>query len=93
MTAELTTKEKLDAIEASGLRLAFDGCHKIYFFLNRAQEKDAMSWGYDSSDSYPASEVRELVKRSCGLVFVHPWNCDDDHPWDILQGEDDIFDA
>lgn len=89
---ELTTQEKVAAIEASGLSLAYDGCHKIYVMEGAADEAEMRGYGYDlADDSYPASEIRRLINESCGLVFVHSANLRDDFPWDIGQG--DLYDA
>lgn len=78
-----TVKEKLDAIEASDLMVAFDGCHKLYLVDGPEEIADASATGYDLHE---AKEIRALVNRSCGLVFVHAWNLGN-HPWDIGQGE------
>lgn len=77
-----TVKEKLDAIEASDLSIAFDGCHKVYL-VDKGEEDDARDTGYDLFD---AKEIRAIVNRSCGLVFVSAWNLGK-HPWEIAQGE------
>lgn len=66
-----TVSERLDAIAASGMEVAFDGCHKIYLCESHADGDDARACGYDV---YPASRVREFWEASCGLEFVHPWN-------------------
>jgi len=78
-----TLKEKLDAIEASDLQIAFDGCHKLYLVDGPGEVSDARANGYDL---YPAKEIRALVNRSCGLVFVNAWNLGK-HPWAIEQGD------
>lgn len=83
----LTTAEKIAAIEYSGKRLAFDGCHKLYLIENEGDVATAQNCGYESEDIFPASQVRELIQKSCFLVFVHPMSLEDEHPLDILQGE------
>lgn len=79
----MDTMEKVAAIEKSGLMLAFDGCHKVYFCQTRDEENDARDTGYDL---HPAEELRPILDASCGLVFVHPWALSD-HEWDIAQVE------
>lgn len=68
----MTTEEKVVAIENSGFKLAFDGCHKIYFLADKAAREGAAECGY--KPFYPSSKLRELIARSCWLVFVAGWN-------------------
>lgn len=77
-----SVKEKIDAIEASDLMVAFDDCHKLYLVEGEEEIADASQTGYDL---YPAKEIRSLINRSCGLVFVSAWNLGK-HPWAIEQG-------
>ena len=84
----MTTDEKIAAIEASGFPLAYDGCHKIYFLEDEERQKECARFGY--KPFHPSSEIRSLIDRSCGLVFVSRWGLDNndfDHPWNIQQGE------
>jgi hypothetical protein len=84
----MTTEEKIQAIETSGLPIAFDGCHKIYFLTDEVRKKDAASYGYEPF--HESSALRDLIAQSCGLVFVSKWGLDNDdfeHPWTIRQGE------
>lgn len=93
-TSEMTTAEKIAAIETSGLKLAWDGCHKIYFLEDEEREREAASFGYEPF--FPAAELRELISSSCGLVFVSRWgfdNSDFDHRWNIDQCTEDIYEA
>lgn len=88
---ELTTEEKIHAIETSEMPLAWDGCHKIYFLQNDARHAQAVEYGYTI---HPAPELRQLISDSCGLAYVSRWgfdNSDFDHPWNIDQGAEDIF--
>ncbi|NUS02063.1 MAG: hypothetical protein HOV97_05810 [Nonomuraea sp.] len=90
----MTTAEKIKAVEESGLQLAWDGCHKIYFLEDADRAREASEFGYEPF--FPASEIRELISSSCGLVFVSRWgfdNSDFDHPWNIRQGTEDIYAA
>ena len=90
----MTTREKIAAIEASGWPLAFDGCHKIYFLEGKGREREAASFGYQPFHS--STELRDLITRSCPLVFVSRWGHDNDdfaHEWNIPQGTEDIFEA
>lgn len=89
-STDLTTAEKIRAIETSGLQIAFDSCHKIYFLTDEERTREAADCGYEPF--FPASEVRSLISSSCGLVFVTQWPLtnSDDHPWDIEQFTDDI---
>lgn len=79
----MTIQERLNAIVKAGFRIAFDGCHKLYFVTSQAEAKEAKDTGYDL---YPASDLPRLYKESCGLRFVHPWNLGK-HPFDISQWE------
>jgi len=93
---ELTTAEKIAAIETSDKRLVWDGCHKIYLIQNEGDVAEALDCGYEAGDFYPASQIRELITGSCFLVFVSKLgrdNDDFDHPWNIDQGTEDIYDA
>lgn len=90
---EMTTAEKIAAIEGSELPIAWDGCHKTYFLEDDERRAQAESFGYDI---YPAAKIRELISSSCGLVFVSRWgfdNDDFDHQWNIRQCTEDIYDA
>jgi hypothetical protein len=87
----LTTAEKIHAIETSGLPVAYDGCHKIYFLEDDKRHAEAVEFEYQI---HPASEIRKLILSSCGLVFVSRWgfdNDDFDHRWNIRQGTQDLF--
>lgn len=87
----MTTEEKLAAVEASGLPLAYDGCHKIYFLEDEGRQREAAACGY--APFLPAAEIRRLVVDSCGLVFVSRWGHDNDdfaHPWNIPQFDPDL---
>jgi hypothetical protein len=89
---DLTTEQKLQAIETSGLEIVWDGCHKMYLLETPADRKEASFCGYDlSEDVYPASEVRKLFKKSCGLLFLHAMSLRDDFPWDIPQGDEEVW--
>lgn len=93
MTTELSTIEKIEAIEESGLPVAFDGCHKIYFLEDDGRRAQAESFGYAI---YPAVLIKELIAQSCFLVFVSRWgydNSDFEHEWNIEQGTEDIYEA
>lgn len=90
----MTTAEKIAAIEASGFPLAFDGCHKIYFLTDDERRKDAASCDYEPF--FPATELRQLIAGSCGLVFVSKWGLDNSdfaHEWNIEQFTEDIREA
>lgn len=85
----METAAKIDAIEASGFHLAYDGCHKIYVIETSSDRSEMRDSGYDDADIFPASQIRRLINQSCFLVFVQSLR--PDFPWDIEQGE--IFDA
>ena len=90
----MTTAEKIAAIEASGFPLAFDGCHKIYFIADEERRADAARFDYEPF--FESAELRDLISRSCGLVFVNKWGLDNDdfdHEWNIDQCTEDIFEA
>lgn len=90
---ELSTAEKIHAIERSEMPIAWDGCHKIYFLQDDGRHAEAVEFGYDI---YPPSKLRELITDSCGLVFVSRWgheNGDFDDPLNIDQGTEDIYSA
>jgi hypothetical protein len=94
MACQMTTAQKIAEIEASGLPLAYDGCHKIYFLTDNERRDDAGSCGY--APFHPATKLRELIRKSCGLVFVSKWGLDNDdfdHPWNIPQFAEDIREA
>lgn len=89
----MSTAQKIQAIEAAGHPLAWDGCHKIYFLQDEERLAQAREFGYEI---FTAGELRDLISDSCGLVFVSRWgfnNSDFDHPWNIDQGTQDIYSA
>ena len=90
----MTTAEKIAAIEAApGLLLAWDGCHKTYLLDTPEKVADAADTGYGV---YPASQIREIISDSCGLVFVSNWGLIGgtwDHDWAIDQCTEDIYEA
>lgn len=89
----LTTSQKIDAIESSGISLAWDGCHKIYLLGDEARVDDAVAYEYEI---YPAAEIRRLIGSSCGLVFVSNWgllDSDWNSEWTIPQGTEDIYES
>jgi hypothetical protein len=47
-TTDMSTAQKIAAIEASDYRLAWDGCHKIYLLGNAERVADAIATGYDT---------------------------------------------
>lgn len=89
----MTTAEKIKAIEESGFPIAWDGCHKIYFLEDDARRANAVDLGYEI---FPSTELRDLIVLSCGLVFVSRWGWDNDdfkHEWNIRQTTEDIYEA
>lgn len=93
MPRRLTVRERLDAIEASDLQLAYDGCHKIYLLESDEDREEAYRNGYGDKDIFPASEIRALIRRSCFLVFVSTFSLRPNAPWEIEQGSSVIFGA
>lgn len=92
--AGLSTSAKIKAIEESGLRLAYDGCHKIYVIeTDDEREKMIRDYGYEPADIFPASEIRNLIEGSCSLVFVRAASLRSDHPWGISQCTRNIYEA
>lgn len=90
----MTTAEKIASIEASGLPLAWDGCHKIYFLEDEGRREEAAKFGYEPF--FPSTDIRDLIGRSCQLVFVSRWGHDNDdfyHPWNIPQCTEDVYEA
>ena len=88
MKNELTVWERLDLIEKSGWKIAYDGCHKIYFLQDEGRIAEAEKYEYDI---YPSSIVKELFDESCSLRFVSRWGYDNDdfmHEWNIRQFEE-----
>ena len=92
--AEMTTADKIKAIEQSGFPLAWDGCHKIYFLEDDASRDEAKESGYSIFVS--SAVLKKLIRDSCWLVFVSRWGRDNDdfeHRWNIEQGAEDIREA
>ena len=88
MKNKLSVNERLNLIAESDWKIAWDGCHKIYFLQDEGRVADAEKYEYDI---YPSSEVKNLYGRSCGLRFVSCWGYDNDdflHEWNINQCED-----
>lgn len=93
--ATLTTAQKIKALEESDFILMWDGCHKIYF-LTEEEKPQGKELGYDEEDFFPATELRQLILDSCGLVFVsvHGYNTGNfEHVWNIEQCTEDIYSA
>lgn len=87
----MTTAEKIAAIEASGLPIAYDGCHKIYFLTDEERQADCERCGY--APFFKSTELSNIIASSCGLVFVSKWGLDNDdfdHPWNIPQFTEDL---
>ena len=62
--------------------------------FNEGDVAYALDAGYVAGDFYPASEIRDLILGSCGLVFVSAlgtlnW----EHSWNIDQCTEDIYEA
>jgi hypothetical protein len=90
---ELTTREKIAALVEAGWPIASDTCHKLYFLQDDERLAQAEEFGYEI---HPAGELPELISTSCSLVFVSRWgfdNSDFDHPLNIDQGTEDIYEA
>lgn len=90
---DLTTAEKIAAIEKSDCLLAWDGCHKIYLLTTPEEIADAADSGYGM---YRGSDIRECITSSCGLVFVQKWGLVDmkwTNDWTIEQCTEDIYEA
>jgi hypothetical protein len=89
----LSVDEKLDLIEKSGWKIAYDGCHKLYFLQNEAQLESAQSYDYEIHSS---SELKQLWENSCPLRFVTKWGLDGNgsfaHEWNIEQFEEEMQD-
>lgn len=88
MENKLTVAERLDLITKSKWKIAWDGCHKIYFLQDKGRVVMAKEYGYTI---YPSSKVRELFENSCSLRFVSRWGYDNPdfmHEWNIYQFED-----
>lgn len=86
----LSTAEKIEKIIASKWKIAWDGCHKIYFLQNPDKVRNAKSNGYKV---FPAKDLPDIIVNSCGLVFVSNWALDDgkwDHECNINQGDPEI---
>lgn len=54
----------------SALKVAYDGCHKIYICSDENDVKKAIEFGYEIHD---ITELESLYNNSCPLVFIRGW--------------------
>lgn len=62
---------KLSRLESEPWTFTWDGCHKIYVLDCPQAHTEAREAGYDVE--LPMSELRDVIERSCSLVFVARW--------------------
>lgn len=61
---------KINGIEITAKKFAFDGCHKIYLIESPEEELDARQTGYDI---FPINFLQQAYKDSCQLKFIQDW--------------------
>jgi hypothetical protein len=61
---------KINGLQVTAKKFAFDGCHKIYLIENKAEEKEALSYGYHI---LPIRELPQAYENSCSLKFISNW--------------------
>lgn len=61
---------KVNGIEITAKKFAFDGCHKIYLLNDKQSEKEAKENGYEI---YPIKHLMECYIYSCSLRFINIW--------------------
>lgn len=62
---------KVNGIEITAKKFAFDGCHKIYLLETKEEVEEAVDAGYGT---YPISKLKWAYETSCPLRFINGWN-------------------
>ena len=62
---------KINGVDISATKFAFDGCHKIYLLHSVSEAEEAEDSGYQVLD---IAELPETYANSCGLRFIDDWN-------------------
>ena len=78
-----TTQQLIDRALKQATAIAFDGCHKIYIAMDKAEAETFRSYGYGEDGSYlrevkqtdagrkkAARTLRTWWEDSCGLRFI-----------------------
>lgn len=79
-----TVDQRLDAIQASPGKFAFDGCHKIYLLNSEGALAEAEEYGYEI---YERDQIKWAWDESCSLRFVSDFDVYGEHPLAIAQFE------
>ena len=66
---------KINGLQVTAKKFAFDGCHKIYLIENEYEEANARELGYNI---HPIDELRLAYEGSCSLRFISNWPLDND---------------
>jgi hypothetical protein len=61
---------KINGLQVTAKKFAFDGCHKIYLIENGDEEAEALSYGYRI---LPIGELPQAYEDSCPLRFISNW--------------------
>jgi hypothetical protein len=61
---------KINDINITAKKFAFDGCHKIYLLESRKDETEARAIGYEI---LPIEQLQDAYDGSCGLRFISNW--------------------
>ena len=62
---------KINGIEVTAKRFAYDGCHKIYLLENEDEVAEALGFCYRI---VPIEELETTFESSCGLRFINGWS-------------------
>lgn len=62
--------KKINDVEITAKKFAYDGCHKIYLINDKVAEKEAKENGYEI---YSIDELIDCFVYSCSLRFIGIW--------------------
>ena len=76
---------RINGQEVKGLKVAFEGCHKIYVCETPEDVKEAKRLGYKLC---PMEDIKYVFDISCPLRFISNWALDKHY---VRQMEDAVF--
>ena len=82
---------KINGLQVTAKKFAFDGCHKIYLIENGEEEAEALSYGYRI---LLIQELPQAYEDSCPLRFISNWPLglsNEDFISYVEQGDDATF--
>jgi hypothetical protein len=79
---------RINGQKVKGLKVAFDGCHKIYVCETPEDVKETKRLGYKLC---PMEDIKYVFDISCPLRFISNWELDKDYVRQFEQMENAVF--